>query len=81
MFSRVTFISKDRGNSSEEYLFTSEHPIIPDVGVEIIMTGENSTEVIMEGLGGFYKSEDEGSSWVEKIQDKWNGCLRCRVCS
>ena len=47
VFSRVTFISKDGGNSSEEFLSTSEHPIIPDVGVEIIMTGENSTEVIL----------------------------------
>ena len=65
VFSRVTFISKDGGNSSEEFLSTSEHPIIPDVGVEIIMTGENSTEVIMAGLQGVYRTYDEGSSWIE----------------
>ena len=65
VFSRVTYISKDGGNSSEEFLSTSEHPIIPDVGVEIIMTGENSTEVIMAGLQGVYRTYDEGSSWIE----------------
>jgi len=36
VFSRETFVSKDAGLSSDIFLNTKEHPIIPDVGVEII---------------------------------------------
>jgi photosystem II stability/assembly factor-like uncharacterized protein len=65
VFSRETFVSKDAGLSSDEFLNTKEHPIIPDVGVEIITFGESESEVFMAGLQGVYRTYDNGQTWIE----------------
>ena len=65
VFSRETFVSKDAGLSSDEFLNTKEHPIIPDVGVEIITFGESESEVFMAGLQGVYRTYDNGKTWIE----------------
>ena len=65
VFSRETFVSKDAGLSSDIFLNTKEHPIIPDVGVEIITFGENESEVFMAGLQGVYRTYDNGKTWIE----------------
>ncbi len=65
VFSRETFVSKDTGLSSEIFLNTKEHPIIPDVGVEIITFGKNESEVFMAGLQGVYRTYDNGRTWIE----------------
>ena len=65
VFSRETFVSKDAGLSSDEFLNTKEHPIIPDVGVEIITFGESESEVFMAGLQGIYRTYDNGKTWIE----------------
>ena len=65
VFSRETFVSKDAGLSSDEFLNTKEHPIIPDVGVEIITFGESEAEVFMAGLQGVYRTYDNGKTWIE----------------
>ena len=58
-------MSKDAGLSSDEFLNTKEHPIIPDVGVEIITFGESESEVFMAGLQGVYRTYDNGQTWIE----------------
>ena len=65
VFGRETFISKDAGISSEVFLDTKEHPVIPDVGVEIITLGESESEVFMAGLQGVYRTYDNGKTWIE----------------
>ena len=65
VFGRETFISKDAGISSDVFLDTKEHPIIPDVGVEIITFGESESEVFMAGLQGVYRTYDNGKTWIE----------------
>ena len=65
VFGRETFVSKDAGISSDVFLDTKEHPIIPDVGVEIITFGENESEVFMAGLQGVYRTYDNGKTWIE----------------
>ncbi|MDA9728607.1 hypothetical protein N9U46_01455, partial [Acidimicrobiaceae bacterium] len=65
VFSRETFVSKDAGLSSDEFLNTKEHPIIPDVGVQIITFGESESEVFMAGLQGVYRTYDNGKTWIE----------------
>ncbi len=65
VFSRETFVSKDAGLSSDMFLNTKEHPIIPDVGVEIITFGESESEVFMAGLQGVYRTYDNGQTWIE----------------
>ena len=65
VFSRETFVSKDSGLSSDIFLNTKEHPIIPDVGVEIITFGESESEVFMAGLQGVYRTYDNGKTWIE----------------
>ncbi len=65
VFSRKTFVSKDAGISSDVFLETKEHPIIPDVGVEIITFGESASEVFMAGLQGVYRTYDNGKTWIE----------------
>ena len=65
VFSRETFVSKDAGLSSDMFLNTKEHPIIPDVGVEIITFGESESEVFMAGLQGVYRTYDNGKTWIE----------------
>ena len=67
-FSRETFVSKDAGLSSDEFLNTKEHPIIPDVGVEIITFGESEAEVFMAGLQGVYRTYDNGKHGLKQIQ-------------
>ena len=65
VFGRETFVSKDAGISSDVFLDTKEHPIIPDVGVEIITFGEDKSEVFMAGLQGVYRTYDNGKTWIE----------------
>ena len=65
VFGRETFVSKDGGMSSDVFLDTKEHPIIPDVGVEIITFGESEAEVFMAGLQGIYRTYDNGKTWLE----------------
>ncbi len=65
VFGRETFVSKDAGISSDVFLDTKEHPVIPDVGVEIITFGESEAEVFMAGLQGVYRTYDNGKTWVE----------------
>ena len=65
VFGRETFVSKDAGISSDVFLDTKEHPIIPDVGVEIITFGESEAEVFMAGLQGVYRTYDNGKTWIE----------------
>ena len=65
VFGRETFISKDAGISSDVFLDTKEHPVIPDVGVEIITFGESESEVFMAGLQGVYRTYDNGQTWIE----------------
>ena len=65
VFGRETFISKDAGISSDIFLDTKEHPVIPDVGVEIITFGESESEVFMAGLQGVYRTYDNGKTWIE----------------
>ena len=65
VFGRETFVSKDGGISSDVFLDTKEHPIIPDVGVEIITFGESESEVFMAGLQGVYRTYDNGKTWIE----------------
>ncbi len=65
VFGRETFISKDAGISSDVFLDTKEHPVIPDVGVEIITFGESESEVFMAGLQGIYRTYDNGKTWIE----------------
>ncbi len=65
VFGRETFVSKDAGISSDVFLDTKEHPIIPDVGVEIITFGESESEVFMAGLQGIYRTYDNGKTWIE----------------
>jgi len=65
VFGRETFVSKDGGISSDIFLDTKEHPIIPDVGVEIITFGESESEVFMAGLQGVYRTYDNGKTWIE----------------
>ena len=65
VFGRETFVSKDGGISSAVFLDTKEHPIIPDVGVEIITFGESESEVFMAGLQGVYRTYDNGKTWIE----------------
>ena len=65
VFGRETFVSKDAGISSDVFLDTKEHPIIPDVGVEIITFGESEAEVFMAGLQGIYRTYDNGKTWIE----------------
>ena len=65
VFGRETFISKDAGISSDVFLDTKEHPVIPDVGVEIITFGESESEVFMAGLQGVYRTYDNGKTWIE----------------
>ncbi len=65
VFGRETFVSKDAGISSDIFLDTKEHPIIPDVGVEIITFGESESEVFMAGLQGVYRTYDNGKTWIE----------------
>ena len=65
VFGRETFVSKDAGISSDVFLDTKEHPIIPDVGVEIITFGESKSEVFMAGLQGVYRTYDNGKTWIE----------------
>ena len=65
VFGRETFVSKDAGMSSDVFLDTKEHPIIPDVGVEIITFGESESEVFMAGLQGVYRTYDNGKTWIE----------------
>ena len=65
VFGRETFVSKDGGISSDVFLDTKEHPIIPDVGVEIITFGESESEVFMAGLQGVYRTYDNGQTWIE----------------
>ena len=65
VFGRETFISKDAGISSDVFLDTKEHPIVPDVGVEIITFGESESEVFMAGLQGVYRTYDNGKTWIE----------------
>ena len=65
VFGRETFISKDAGISSDVFLDTKEHPVIPDVGVEIITFGESEAEVFMAGLQGIYRTYDNGKTWIE----------------
>ena len=65
VFGRETFVSKDGGISSDVFLDTKEHPIIPDVGVEIITFGESEAEVFMAGLQGVYRTYDNGKTWIE----------------
>jgi len=65
VFSRETFVSKDAGLSSDMFLNTKEHPIIPDVGVEIITFGKSESEVFMAGLQGVYRTYDNGKTWIE----------------
>ncbi|MDA9706605.1 hypothetical protein N9U94_05240 [Acidimicrobiaceae bacterium] len=65
VFGRETFVSKDAGISSDVFLDTKEHPIIPDVGVEIITFGESESEVFMAGLQGVYRTYDNGKTWIE----------------
>ena len=65
VFGRETFVSKDGGISSDVFLDTKEHPIIPDVGVEIITFGESESEVFMAGLQGIYRTYDNGKTWIE----------------
>ena len=65
VFGRETFVSKNGGISSDVFLDTKEHPIIPDVGVEIITFGESESEVFMAGLQGVYRTYDNGKTWIE----------------
>ena len=65
VFGRETFVSKDGGISSDVFLDTKKHPIIPDVGVEIITFGESESEVFMAGLQGVYRTYDNGKTWIE----------------
>ncbi len=65
VFGRETFVSKDGGITSDVFLDTKEHPIIPDVGVEIITFGESESEVFMAGLQGVYRTYDNGKTWIE----------------
>ncbi len=65
VFGRETFVSEDGGISSDVFLDTKEHPIIPDVGVEIITFGESESEVFMAGLQGVYRTYDNGKTWIE----------------
>ena len=65
VFGRETFVSKNAGISSDVFLDTKEHPIIPDVGVEIITFGESEAEVFMAGLQGVYRTYDNGKTWIE----------------
>ncbi len=65
VFGRETFVSKNAGISSDVFLDTKEHPIIPDVGVEIITFGESESEVFMAGLQGVYRTYDNGKTWIE----------------
>jgi len=65
VFSRETFVSKDAGLSSDMFLNTKEHPIIPDVGVEIITFGKSESEIFMAGLQGVYRTYDNGKTWIE----------------
>ena len=65
VFGRETFVSRDAGMSSDVFLDTKEHPIIPDVGVEIITFGESEAEVFMAGLQGVYRTYDNGKTWIE----------------
>lgn len=65
VFGRETFVSKDGGISSDVFLDTKEHPVIPDVGVEIITFGESESEVFMAGLQGIYRTYDNGKTWIE----------------
>ena len=65
VFGRETFVSKDAGMSSDIFLDTKEHPIVPDVGVEIITFGESEAEVFMAGLQGVYRTYDNGKTWIE----------------
>ena len=65
VFGRETFVSKDAGISSDVFLDTKEHPVIPDVGVEIITFGESESEVFMAGLQGVYRTYDNGKTWIE----------------
>ena len=48
------------------FLNTKEHPIIPDVGVEIITFGES--ESFMAGLQGVYRTYDNGKHGLKQIQ-------------
>ena len=65
VFGRETFVSKDAGLTSDIFLDTKEHPVVPDVGVEIITFGENKSEVFMAGLQGVYRTYDNGKTWIE----------------
>ena len=68
VFGRETFVSNDGGISSDVFLDTKEHPIIPDVGVEIITFGESESEVFMAGLQGVYRTYDMVKLGLNQIQ-------------
>ena len=50
----------------ENFLWTHDQPYIPNVGLERMVVGENSSELFIAGRGGLWHSKDGGLHWQER---------------
>ena len=66
VWARVVIRSENSGDNWKYLFRTTEFPHVPDVGIHKILAGESSSELFIGGIGGFFKSEDSGKTWVPK---------------
>ncbi len=64
VWSRIVIQSKDAGETWEKFFGTPDYPHIPDVGIHKLLSGDSLTELYLGGIGGFFKSNDRGTTWV-----------------
>ena len=65
VFARLIFKTEDGGRTWEQFFWTHEEPFIPNVGVERLVVGENSSELFIAGRQGLWRSDDGGTHWQE----------------
>lgn len=68
VFSRKILKTTDGGKNWQDFFWTHNEPFIPNVGIERLLFGEDSTEILLAGRSGLWHTPDNGKHWHEHNQ-------------
>lgn len=65
VFSREVLTTKLNSGTWNLFLATNDNPYIPDVGIEMIVSGDSPAQLFSVGRQGLYRTEDNGTNWID----------------
>ncbi len=66
IFARLILKTEDGGLTWKEFFSTLDEPFIPNIGVERLVVGDDSSELFIAGRQGLWHSDNGGSDWHER---------------